>query len=102
MSTYDNGRRSKREAMPMPIAAYPNPARKPAVAPQAKFVLGSLRNMAKLSAITRLNPKEMAKIFAVAAGGSSVPKRFARFQAAPKIIGEYQRPPSTNADTAAA
>src|SRR5689334_18691526 len=87
--------------MPIPIATQPKPARKPAVAPQAKVVLGSLRNMARLKAMTRLNTKLSAKTFAVAVGDSSAAKRFAFFQAVPNIMGEYQSPPTRKADTAA-
>jgi len=55
--------------------------------------------MAKFRAITRLSRKLVAKIFPVA-GGGSLAKRFALFQAAPNSNGEYQRPPTRKADVA--
>jgi len=54
--------------------------------------------MAKFKAIIRLSTKLMAKIFAVTGGGSSLPKPFDLFQAARKMRGEYQTPPSTKAE----
>jgi hypothetical protein len=72
------------------------------VAPQTKVVFGSLRNIARFSAITRLSTKLIPKVFALAAGGSSLPKPLAFFQAPLNRSGEYQRPPSTKADAAAA
>jgi hypothetical protein len=65
-------------------------------------VLGSFKNMARFRAITRLKMKLIAKIFPVAGGGSSAPKRFAFFHTAPNIKDEYHSPPTMNADTAAA
>jgi hypothetical protein len=43
----------------------------------------------------------MAKILPVAGGGSPAPNRFAFFQSASNITGEYHNPPSAKADTAA-
>src|ERR1700722_15507069 len=83
----------------MLIATQPKPARKPAVAPHARVVLASLRNMAKLNAITRLKTKLRTNTFAPAGGGSLV-NPLARFHA-PLKSAEYQTPPTRNADSAA-
>src|SRR3954451_6469029 len=85
----------------MPIAAHPNPARNPAVAPQAGVVPGALRKNARLIAITRLITKAATKIPAPAGAGLSL-NPFAFCHARPKRTGEYHKPPMRKADTAAA
>src|SRR5882724_1612784 len=88
--------------MPIPIATQPNPARKPAVAPQAMSVLGALRNIARLNDMMRLKMKLMPKTLAgESGGGSSLPNPLARFQALWNSAGEYQSPPSRKAERAA-
>src|SRR5580704_13771824 len=101
MRTYFNGRCSKTATIPMPVATHPAPARNPAVAPKASVVVGALRNMARLNAITRLSRKAIVNPFGPAAGGSAV-NPLACFHAETSRTGEYHNPPMTNAEMAAA
>src|ERR1700759_1138531 len=101
MRTYFNGRCSKSATMPMPQVTHPAPARNPAIAPKASVVVGALRNMARLNAMTRLSRKAMGNPFAPAAGGSAV-NPLSRFHAEGSRNGEYQNPPITNAEMVAA
>src|SRR5579862_4837727 len=87
--------------MAIPIATQPKPARKPAVAPHTAVVFGSFRNIARLTAMTRLITNVMAKVLGPAAGGVE-PKALAFIHALPNRTGEYQRPPTRKAENAAA
>src|SRR5258708_1052489 len=86
--------------MAMPMATHPKPPRKPAVAPNAVVVLGSLRNMGGLKGISRLSTNVVAKVLGPARGGFG-PKALALIHSLPNRIGEYQRPPMRKAESAA-
>src|SRR5215831_18444434 len=103
MRTYFSERRSKREMVAMPSVTQPKPARNPAVAPQLALVLGSARKAARLMAITSAKTKARLKIFAMFDfARSSWFSWLTDIQARPKSAGEYQSPPSTNVEIAAA
>src|SRR5689334_14805606 len=87
--------------MPMPIAAHPKPARNPAVAPHMGVVPGALRKKARLIAITRLMRNAAMKMPALAGAGASL-NPLALCHARPKRTGEYHKPPTRKAETAAA
>src|SRR5215475_3086969 len=102
MATYFQDFCSNKAIIPSPSATQPNPARKPAVAPQAVLVLGSARNAARFAAISTENKNEKPKVFGrlpVRIWSSDKPTSFC--QARPNRIGEYHSPPRTNVETAA-
>src|SRR5947207_3682075 len=101
MRTYFHDRCSNSATIPIPAATHPAPARRPAVAPNASVVPGAFRNMARLTAITRLSTNAIRNPLAPAGGGSAE-NPLARFHAAPSNTGEYHRPPIANAATEAA
>jgi hypothetical protein len=89
--------------VPIESITQPNPARNPAVAPQAALVLESFRNIARFAAMINANKNEKPKMTAVFPRlRSSFVNPHALIHAFPKRIGEYHRPPRTNVDTAAA
>src|SRR4051812_39190560 len=78
------------------------PASSPASAPQVTVVSAGLRNIARLADISNENTAVKPNIlplllFCV----SSMVRLLAAIQAVPNTLGEYQRPPTINADRAA-
>ena len=84
------------------MVTQPKPAKKPAMAPQEAVVFASLRNSAKLKAITIEKSKVSPKIFGIYLFlRSSGEKWFSFIQAFPKRSGEYQSPPIQKFESAA-
>src|ERR1700748_116040 len=75
------------------------PARKPAVVPQARFVLASAKNIARFTAIINENKAAKPKVrpLLLAAICSAV-KLLSFIQAVPNNAGEYQMPPKAKAE----
>lgn len=85
------------------IAAQPNPAKNPAVAPQLAVVLSWFRYMARLKAMINENKKVRLNILPMFPFLSvSLLKLFSFIHAFPKRTGEYQRPPIAKAESDAA
>ena len=86
----------------MDIATHPNPAKKPAIAPQLAVVLASFKNIARLKAITiekrNVSPK-ILDIFPFFK--SSSVNLFSFIHTFPKSSGEYQSPPIKKFESAA-
>src|SRR5580698_4597784 len=103
ISTYFHGRRSNSAMVPSLSVTQPKPARKPAVAPHAGVVLASARNAARFADINSAKIKDSPKTLAMLLlFRSSCVKLLADIQARPNNAGEYQSPPITNVETAAA
>jgi hypothetical protein len=89
--------------MPIAIATQPTPVNAPAVIPQVALVPGPPRNIARFSAIISEKTSDQPNIRALLNDCTSASvKLFARIQALPKSRGEYQSPPKTKVETAAA
>src|ERR1700744_4936377 len=81
----------------MAMAIQPKPARKPAVAPQDRLVSLLFRNMARLTAMTKVQISARTSVLAIPVFGPSGLILFARIQAFPNKTGEYQSAPNTKA-----
>jgi hypothetical protein len=88
--------------MAIAIATHPNPASPPAAMPQLRFVSGPARNIARFKAMISEKTNDQPNMRALLKACRSLSEKlFARIQALPKSIGEYQRPPRINVDKAA-
>src|ERR1700733_3900836 len=100
---YFQERRSNKAIVAIPSATHPNPARKPAVAPQAAVVFGSARKAARFAAMITAKTNARPKIMAMLLLARSASLRLlADIQARPNRAFEYHSPPSTKVETAAA
>src|SRR5580704_7117338 len=100
---YFHERRSNRPIVAMASVTQPKPARKPAVAPHTAVVLGSARNAARFAAMITAKISDSPKILSILLLAKSVSEKLlADIQARPNKALEYQSPPSTKVETAAA
>src|SRR5271169_203806 len=99
---YFQDRRSNSAMVAIPSATQPNPARKPAVAPQAALVFGSARKAARFAAMimAKMSARPKILIMLLLARSASL-KLLTAIQARPNRTGEYQRPPIRKVETAA-
>src|SRR5580704_2448605 len=100
---YFQERRSNSAIVAIASATHPKPARKPAVAPQLAVVFGSARNAARFAAMITAKTSDRPKILTILPLARSASSRlFTDIQARPNKAFEYQRPPRTKVETAAA
>src|ERR1022692_3660269 len=100
---YFQERRSNRAMVAMASATHPKPARKPAAAPQTAVVLGSARKAARFAAMITAKISDKPKILIMLLLAKSASERLLTdIQARPNKALEYQSPPRTKVETAAA